>query len=160
MAQGGVSPFNRRVNPTFTSFTKFVSEEALPLDGVPALRDLPAAVAQGELDFPCNGVIGFPGLQQSPIPRASLLLYASNYDQFQNHREPTEVHWSHGDHRDPDPDLPVEFSSTSDPPDPDLDWIVQIVKKTFSIYSDRKWRHRKSCRKGVELDLIRLRLYL
>lgn len=58
-------------------FTKFVSKEALPLDGVPALGDLPAAVSQVEFDFPGDGVFGFPGLQQSPISHASLLLYKS-----------------------------------------------------------------------------------
>lgn len=84
--------FNQRTNLTFRTFTKFVSEEALPLDGVSALGDLPAAVAQVELDFPCYGVIGFPRLQQTPIPHASLLLYTSYHNRFRNHRKPTDVH--------------------------------------------------------------------
>lgn len=37
--------------------TEFVREQRLALDGVPALRHLPAAVAQVEADFPRDAMV-------------------------------------------------------------------------------------------------------
>lgn len=37
--------------------TKFVCEQRLALDGVPALSDLPAAVAQVKTDFPWDAMV-------------------------------------------------------------------------------------------------------
>lgn len=58
-----------------THITEFVCEERLPLYGVSALRDLPAAVAQVKLHSPGNVVVGFPRLQERPVVYGSLLLF-------------------------------------------------------------------------------------
>lgn len=60
---------------SLTHITEFVSEEVLPLDGVPALADLSAAVSQVKLHSPGDGLIRVPGLQQAAVPHTALLLF-------------------------------------------------------------------------------------
>lgn len=79
-----VLPGARRIHITATvhqqilplaHVTEFICEERLPLYGVPALCDLPAAVAQVELHSPRNVVVGFPRLQERPVMYGPLLLF-------------------------------------------------------------------------------------
>lgn len=56
---GGVdvaAAINQQVFP-LTHITQFIGEQRLALNGVPALSDLPAAVAQVKADFPGDAVV-------------------------------------------------------------------------------------------------------
>lgn len=58
-----------------TDVAQLIGEQRLALDGVPALSDLPAAVAQVKTDLPRNAVVGVPGLQEGAVPYGPLLLF-------------------------------------------------------------------------------------
>lgn len=57
-----------------SSLTQFVRQQRLALDGVSALTDLPAAVAQIEADFPWNAVVRVSDLQERAVSYRPLLL--------------------------------------------------------------------------------------
>ncbi len=67
-----------------TSLTQFIREKALSLNGVSALWDLPAAVAQDELDLPLDVMIRVPRLQEGPVTDGSLLLYTIRHTKYQS----------------------------------------------------------------------------
>ena len=54
--------------------TKFIRDEVLPLNGVPALVAGPTAVAQVKLHFPWDGLIVVVNLEEIPISHCPLLL--------------------------------------------------------------------------------------
>lgn len=55
--------------------TQLIREQCLALDGVPALGDLAAAVAQVEADFPWDAVVRVSRLKKSAVPYDPLLLF-------------------------------------------------------------------------------------
>lgn len=54
--------------------TEFICEQCFALNGVSALSDLSAAVAQVKTDFPLDAMVRIPNLQQCTVPYGSLLL--------------------------------------------------------------------------------------
>lgn len=55
--------------------TQLICEQCLALDGVPALGDLAAAVAQVEADLPWDAVVRVSDLKKSAVPYGPLLLF-------------------------------------------------------------------------------------